>query len=62
MEYPYCGEELNYDTYWGRICAHQDGHVEGDIYSCENEDCEMYQESFHVYRSNPDDIHEGYPC
>ena len=62
MECPYCEKELNYDTYWGRTCTHQDGHIEGDIYQCENEDCEMYQESFHVHRSNPDDIHEGYPC
>jgi len=61
-ECPECGEELVYHDYFGRICAHQDGHIEGDIYQCPNEDCDSFQESFHSHRSNPDDLHEGYPC
>jgi len=62
LECPYCETELHYDDYFGRIFPHQDGHVEGDIYKCLNEDCEMFEEFFHAHRDNLDDIHEGYPC
>ena len=71
MECPYCGEELDLEDYFGRIAAHQDGKVLGDIYKCpngaeQNEKCnsEMFHVSgsFYAYRSNPDDLLEGYPC
>jgi len=62
MECPYCEKELRYDDYWGRVASHQDGQVFGDIYQCDNQECVMYQEYFHVHKSHPDDIHEGYPC
>lgn len=62
MECPYCEKELNYHDYFGRIASHQDGKVLGNIYTCENEECEMYQESFYTYRDRPYDIQEGYPC
>ena len=53
---------MTYEDYWGRIASHQDGHIEGDIYQCVNEECEMYEEYFHTHREYSDDIHEGYPC
>lgn len=31
MECPYCGSELEWEDYFGRITAHQDGKVIGDI-------------------------------
>lgn len=62
MECPICNKELTCIDYFGRILNHQDGHVEGDIYQCQNEECEGYQEHYHTHRNNPDDLHEGYPC
>jgi hypothetical protein len=59
MECPYCGEELTYDDYFGRIASCQDGKVIGDIYECHNEDCEARH--FYVYRGDCT-LHEGYPC
>ena len=47
MECPYCEHELEYYDYYGRIAAHQDGHKEGEIFKCVNENCEMFEESFH---------------
>lgn len=62
MECPYCGNEMYYDDYFGRILSFQDGHIEGDIYRCDNPNCEKACEYFHIHRNNPADIHEGYPC
>lgn len=62
MECPICEQELNYHDYFGRICAHQDGHIEGDIYQCENEECEGHGIHYHTHRSDPCELHEGYPC
>ena len=70
MECPICGAELDCEDYFGRISAHQDGHVSGDIYRCPNGfnqngtcDSELFSVagSFYSYRID-DDIHEGYPC
>lgn len=71
MECPYCEEELNYDDYFGRIAAHQDGKVMGDIYRCPNgqeqngkcdSECFNVAGSFYTYRNNDSVLHEGYPC
>jgi C4-type Zn-finger protein len=62
MECPICNQELLYHDYFGRIASHQDGTVLGDIYICDNEDCEGYQEHYHTRRDNPDELREGYPC
>lgn len=71
MECPYCGEELEYDDYFGRLAAHQDGKVLGTIYRCPNgveQDGSCESEIFHVagsfyiYSDNPIHILEGYPC
>lgn len=63
MECPYCGQELDYHDYYGRLCAHQDGKILGEIYKCLNEDCES--ETFNYYfhtREFSVELHEGYPC
>jgi hypothetical protein len=71
MECPYCGEELEYEDCFGRIAAHQDGKVVGDIYRCPNgveDDGNCVSSMFHVagsfytYRENDTVLHEGYPC
>ena len=70
MECPYCGSGLEYVDYFGRLAAHQDGKVLGDIYQCpkgreESEECESsvfhVAGSFYVYRDSGE-LHEGYPC
>jgi|688.fasta_scaffold466591_3 hypothetical protein len=67
MECPYCGEELNYDYFYGRnLRLDSLGRVKegfqkvGDIYRCDNEECE-YQGFFHTH-GNSDELDEGYPC
>jgi hypothetical protein len=62
MNCPICNQELLYDDYFGRICSHQDGHVEGDIYKCGNEECEGYGLFYHTHRDHNEELHEGYPC
>ena len=64
MECPHCGSELEHTDIFGRLCAHQDGAVLGDIYVCPvgraQEGCD-YEGHFYTYRSGGD-LHEGYPC
>jgi len=63
-----CGEELKYEDYYGRN-MHLDnfGFVKdgfektGDIYKCDNEECEMYGEYFYVLVGDYE-VREGYPC
>lgn len=69
MDCPYCGRELVYQDYFGRLCSHQDGKVLGDIYKCPWEDDEnctecdssAFNSYFHVYR-DIGNLEEGYPC
>jgi len=70
MECPICGVELEHEDYFGRLAAHQDGKVLGEIFRCPNgaeqngtcsSELENVAGSFYVY--NDDGIlHEGYPC
>lgn len=76
MECPYCGQELSFeDTFGNRdYCLNAIGYypdypVErnpvkgGDIYRCDNPECEMYQEYFYTLDSDEKPIlYEGYPC
>jgi len=65
MECPYCGEELKWEDYYGKF---KKGNYwtpiyidkVGDIYICENEKCEYYQE--HFYTDPNGYLQEGYPC
>lgn len=70
MECPICGSELICEDYFGRICAHQDGKVIGDIWRCskgfeQNGTCdsELFSSpgSFYTLRDTGE-LHEGYPC
>ena len=61
-ECEYCENELVCWDYFGRIAAHQDGKVLGDIYKCTNDGCEMEGTTFYAYRDNPGNLIEGYPC
>lgn len=62
MECPYCEKELEHHDVFGFLAAHQSGKVNGDIYRCENVNCEAFNESFYAYRDRPDNLIEGYPC
>lgn len=60
---PYCDSPLEYEDYYGRLCAHQDGKVLGEIYKCPNEECESGVFNYFFYTSGEDgDLLEGYPC
>lgn len=70
MECPICGAELEFCEVFGRLAAHQDGAVLGDIYRCPKgveQDGSCGSEtfsvvgSFYVYRSDGM-LREGYPC
>lgn len=61
MECPYCEGELRYHDYYGLgIPMREDFKKLGDIYMCDNEECEAYQE--HFYTDQNDELREGYPC
>ena len=63
MECPYCEEELMYWDTFGRLFSHQDGHIDGYIYQCTNEDCENHHEPMYTLVSeNESELHEGMPC
>ena len=70
MYCPICGAELEHEDVFGRLAAHQDGTVVGDIYRCpvamKQEgvcDSELFHVcgSFYSYRDDGN-LHEGYPC
>jgi hypothetical protein len=73
MECPYCEQELHYhDTYGTGRHEYYYGTAAngihypstwkklGDIYKCENEECEAFEQ--HFYTDERDNLHEGYPC
>jgi len=75
MECPTCEQELNYHDYYfsGRQesrCGNSGNGLHypasdykklGDIYKCENEECESFEESFYT-KLPSDELIEGYPC
>lgn len=69
MECPYCGSELESEDTFGRLAAHQDGAVLGEIFRCpkgqEGEGCDSatfhVAGAFHVYY-NDGILRDGYPC
>ena len=74
MECPYCEQELHYNDYYytgrpenfygtaGNGIHYPASNYKklGDIYKCDNEECEMFDE--HFYTDERDELHEGYPC
>lgn len=61
MECPECGTELEWIDYFG---PHQGGgsiKKVGDIYQCQNEECDATH--FHTFDSESGEpLHDGYPC
>ena len=58
---PCCGEELKWHDYFGRYLGNDMWDKKGDIYQCQNEDCEGYQTYYHTYIGS-DELEKGYPC
>lgn len=60
MECPYCEQELTYDDWYGtNMGYHRENNKLGDIYKCENESCEAFEEHFHTRN---EELVQGYPC
>lgn len=70
MECPCCEKELcHYDSYFtGNYSAYLKGYSDsgyqevGDIFRCENEECECFETFYHTRYEDDSDLHEGYPC
>ena len=70
VECPYCGEELQCIDYYGHtryaerywIYPRSWIEKEGDIYQCQNEECESQTFNGHFYDRCDGDLREGYPC
>lgn len=69
MECPYCGGWLEREDQWGRLAAHQDGKVLGEIFRCQTaieQEGKCESETFSVcgsfYTDEYGDLHDGYPC
>ncbi len=65
MNCPYCNGELTWHDYFGKLNHKSMSGIDkrGDIYKCENEECESetFNYCFHTYL--PDgELKEGYPC
>ena len=60
MECPYCGKELRYKDYYGRYLGNDNWDKKGEIYQCDNEECEFFDEYFHTDPRGY--FKEGYPC
>lgn len=61
MECTYCGADLIWTDYYGRICAHQDGKKLGDIFKCPNhegfdseEEAKKYEQQYHTMNNAQD--------
>jgi len=60
---PDCGEDLTYDDSYGYLAAHRSGEKIGDIYRCQNEECNEYGTFYHNRSARGDDeLKEGHPC
>jgi len=69
MECPICGLEMEHEDFYGRLAAHQDGKVMGEIFRCPNGieqnglcDSETFNVAGSFYTDNNGNLHEGYPC
>ena len=69
MKCPICGNELKYCDYYGTN-LHLDSFdnpkegfkQEGEIYKCENEDCDSYAFNYYFHTDKQNNLKEGYPC
>ena len=67
MHCPGCTQELTYVDFYGtNLSLDSFGKVRpgfnkyGDIYKCENKNCDYFDEHFHTDKEG--DLVEGYPC
>jgi hypothetical protein len=58
---PCCNLPLVYNDVFGFLFPNQSGEIVGDIFRCENEKCDYYQEFFHSFYADLE-IRNGYPC
>ncbi len=62
---PGCDQGLKIIDTYGRFNVRFPGDFikSGDIYQCENEDCDSQAHNGHFHtRGNSDELNEGYPC
>ena len=60
MNCPNCEKELNlHDWYGTNMGFTRTPKKIGDIYKCDNEQCESYEQSFHTRNG---ELLEGFPC
>lgn len=63
MKCPYCESELEYHDYFGRYLGNDTWDKKGEIYKCENEECESQSfGGFFWTTMTSDRLNEGYPC
>lgn len=61
MECPYCEMELTIWDYYGLgIPGREDFRKIGDIFKCQNEECEACDSTF--YTDEREELYEGFPC
>jgi hypothetical protein len=61
MNCPKCNIEMKCEDYYGiGMPGRLDFIKEGDIFSCDNDECEVYTENF--YTDVDGNLYEGYPC
>lgn len=62
MNCPCCENELmHWDIYGLGIPGRSDFKEVGDIFKCDNEECDYYQETFYTKNDNGE-LYEGFPC
>lgn len=60
MDCPTCNRELEWHDWYGtNMGSTREPNKLGDIYICQNEECESYEEHFHTRQG---ELCEGYPC
>jgi len=63
MECPYCEQELTCIDYYGNYLGNDNWNKQGDIFECDNEDCESMAFNGHFHtKLNNSNLYEGYPC
>jgi len=68
MDCPICSVDLSCIDYFGKVKYAEHYWIypqswiekEGDIYKCNNEDCEGFQEVYHTH-GNSNELHDGHP-
>lgn len=60
MRCPYCGMSLTWIDYYGVHTGTECRDKIGDIFECDNKECDAYHEYF--YTDKEGNLREGYPC